>query len=636
MPAVKRSCSTSFGTRSTPQQGLWLTQRLYQLYEHAIRHDGEVSIGLGVELYRAVIAKLQGELDGDDSNHRQTMIRRLVSVFRAAHDKKINSATRDFVTFSGERLPGVLRRQINDYQSIVGSVAEAMRYVAGPREALGFLIHSMAHEPRWFEYTRQDGWNQHAWQLSRWRTEVDDLGDLEAPLLAIVTKELRRELETRESHNRYMYWRDYSHFWEAKKDAFLRTAETVYAQRRQSGAAVEYVARYVADGLDNRPRAIEMLMVAWGDGILDESGQSRLVDLLHREERFRESISVLQPMVEKWPENMDHRTRLMHAYFRTRRPDDLLTLLEQTDTYFHADGRWNENAMSQLAHSCLNNELYEQSVKYYTEVIPLHKRTQPGRGIGGGALSYYCVHLARAYAGLGKTAEAVDAASEAVVSWGTRQNERRDALESLVDVLRQAKDLDQYVQALDRETRESGLDKPIVRKAIGQVYLGKMKYAKAITQLKLAAQLQPNDAETHRKLIECLDAQGDGSGAIAQSLASLQLSPRDIGLYKKSWNAVRRSRSNRRGGTGLHFDSGSAAARIRGSRDVGRDSPGAGSLGGRGWRVGASREDPLARTDRSAASGGRSNTSEAMERRPGNRRTAQGTVMATAVRQRIR
>ena len=134
---------------------------------------------------------------------------------------------------------------------------------------------------------------------------------------------------------------------------------------------------------------------------------------------------------------------------------------------------------------------------------------------------------------MGKTAEAVDAACEAVVSWGPRQQARQEALKSLSQVLRQAKNLEQYVQTLDREAEETGSDKPVVRKALGIVLAEKQQWAKAIGQLKIAIQLQPNDAETSTKLIECYDAQGDKQAAIDQLLASLESNPRDIELCRK-------------------------------------------------------------------------------------------------------
>ncbi len=344
-----------------------------------MRDDAAVSLGQGTLLYQALTNRLQSDLDHPDPHHRRQLIDRLVSVYRTAQDVKIGAPAEELVAFSRDKLPVVMKRQVNDYQGTIGRIAQAVYELAGPREGLAFVIRSIQSEPRWFTYSGQDGWSEHWYRLSQWRKEVPDLSDLEEPLLAIVTNELRRDLESRESRSRVIYWQHHAHFWEAKSAVFTRTAETVYAQRKTSGEAVKYIAQYLANGLGNYPRAIDMLAAAVRETSLDASGQSQLAEYLHHEQRFEESILVLEPLVERVPENIAYRTLLMRAYYQTRRNRELLKLLEQTDQYLHEVNRWTEETISQLAASCLDNHLYEQSVKYYTELIPLHKRLQPDR-----------------------------------------------------------------------------------------------------------------------------------------------------------------------------------------------------------------------------------------------------------------
>ncbi len=133
---------------------------------------------------------------------------------------------------------------------------------------------------------------------------------------------------------------------------------------------------------------------------------------------------------------------------------------------------------------------------------------------------------------LGKTPEAVEAACGAIVSWTQADEDRQLARDTLKGVLRQAEDLDAYVAQLDRQEAETGLDNPLARKTIGQVYLEQQKFPQAVSALQTAAQLQPNDAETHRLLIQCFDMQQDKQGAVAQMLRTLEVSRRDIQLYR--------------------------------------------------------------------------------------------------------
>ena len=209
----------------------------------------------------------------------------------------------------------------------------------------------------------------------------------------------------------YHQQNDSNRFWKEKEADFAKTAEDVLNERSQSGAAVQYIADYFYWGLGHTKRAIDVLFAAHKQKLLDDDGQVKLVDFLHRERRFGESIAVLVPLVERRPENLEYRVLLMHAYFRTTRQTELLALLKQTDAFFHKQDRWGEHALARLAESTLQNELYEQSAAYFKELIPLHEHTHEGRGIGNGILAGYYDGLANAYAGLKKTPEAVEAAA---------------------------------------------------------------------------------------------------------------------------------------------------------------------------------------------------------------------------------
>jgi Flp pilus assembly protein TadD len=510
------------------QQRRWLIERLDNLYLHALQNGGEVSLGKNLALYHALNAKVQKDLADTDQNHRYQLLTLLCQVYRTAYDKKLPGTVADLQTFAFAVLPPLLKRQTNNHDAIVSTVANTVGDLAGPRDGIVFLLNEIEGEPRWLRYTGQDGWSRHATTLADWRRQAKDLGDVENRLLKLVLKELRHDLETRQPRNRVIYYLGNNRYWKEKAADFAKTAEAVLAERRQSGAAVQYIADYFYWGLDRPKRAIEILFVAYNQKLLDETGEAKLVDFLRRESRYGESIAVLQPLVERRPENLEYRVLLMHAYFRTDRKVELLALLKQTDTFFHEKGRWGGHPLSRLAQSTLQNELYDQSVAYFKELIPLHERTQPGRGIGNGTLAGYYVGLSYAYAGLKKTPEAVEAAGGAMVAWGARRDGRTKELETLKQVLLRSPDLDAFVAHFDKQKQDSA----IVRKALGQAYHDKKQYAKAIKQLELAAALQPNDAEIWQLLVASLDATGDKEGAIRQLLQAVQLSRRDLKLYE--------------------------------------------------------------------------------------------------------
>ncbi|MCA9238647.1 MAG: hypothetical protein KDA37_00530, partial [Planctomycetales bacterium] len=519
-------------------QRLWLRLRLYRLYRGALANEGTVSLGTGAELFHAVQRDLQQELDTPDHNHRHALVDEMCNIYATASEKKLPGYEQDLKTFAYKRMPEVLKIQTSNFQNMVQRVADTLRSILGPGEGLRFLITCLENEPTWYRYSNQDGWRQFGWQVANWRKEAQDAGqfhgDIEPRLIAIVLRELRADLETRSSTNRCLYHRDYhgSYYWESKEALFEREAEEVYRERKHSGVAVKYLADYLHHGTHSYRRAIAMLFVADRDGLLDEQGRATLVRYLHEQNRYGESIALLTDLMELRPENLEYRTRLMHAYFRTDRGEELRAVLTDTDKFFHQANRWGEGPLAALAASCLENQLYKESAAYCEELIPLHQRTQPNRGVGNGALSGYYANLARAYAGLGDTAKAVDAACGAIVSWGTNEPSRRYAIDALHDILAQSEDLDGYVVELDRQVEETGLDNPIVRKQLGRVYSEKAQYGHAIEQLKLARNAQPNDAETPRLLVECCDKREDRRGAITQLLYSIGLSPRNIDLYQ--------------------------------------------------------------------------------------------------------
>jgi tetratricopeptide (TPR) repeat protein len=520
------------------QQTFWLVERLYQLYDGAIGNDGDVSLGRGGELYRAVEKKLRGELSTPDQNHRYNLVTRLNAIYRTAHNKKLEGVADDLRDFASHQLPDLLKQQTNNYTSIVSDTANALHDVAGPRDGLAFLVGRIGNEPGWFRLNNQDGWSQYCWTIAQWREQVQDLGDVEKPLLKIVCDELRRDLHSRQQRNRVIYWKHIGNYWSVKEADFARTAEEVWAEDKQSGAACQYIAEYLYWGLDHFGRAIEILQDAHRREVLDEGGQSRLVEFLRGQNRFAETVPILEPLVARRPDNLQYRVWLMNAYFKTAQPRKLADLLKKTHDYFHNDGRWNENAMAMLGRSCLENEIYQKAVDYLAEAIDLHQRTAPNRGIGDGTLSGYYGDQGRAYAGLKKTPEAVDAAAAAVVSWGQNIGNRNNALNSLRDVISAAPDLDGYVRLLDKQAAKTGQENPILRKAIGQVYRQRNAFRKAIEQLRIAAEVQPGDAETYQALVECYDRDGDQQGAVQQLLAWRQLAVRDIKLYEDLGNRL--------------------------------------------------------------------------------------------------
>lgn len=514
------------------EQSLWLAQQLDETYHRALQQGGTVALGSGQELYRALVARLLERLQTPEPGYRYALVSRLCQVYRTAQDQKLAGVVGDLRTFAFTFLPEALRTQDHNHDALVSTVASTVHDVAGPREGLSFLVERLERAPGWYIYSGRHGWSQQGHTLSVWRKEVKDLGELEARLLRLVVAELRRDLETQQGNQRNLYYRHNEYFWEEKADVFAQTAEAFLAEHPGSEAVVRQVATYLYRGLDRPARAIEILQQAHRQRPLSESGQVELVSYLHERGRHPDSLAILQPLVAQRPDNMEYRVLLLRAYARADRPAELRALLRATDAHFHQGERWTVTHLAQLAGVCLEAGLHAEAVAYYQELIPRYKQ-QLTRQVGDATLSGYYMGLARAYAGLGKTPEAVDAAGAAVVAWGRDHHDRTRALETLQQVLRDAPNLDAFAAQLDRQAAETGQDRPVVRKAMGQVYLDRQEFARAMRQLQLAVELQPGDAETHQLLVAAHDKQGDPAGAAQQLVRWTQLSRRDVKLYQE-------------------------------------------------------------------------------------------------------
>ena len=128
--------------------------------------------------------------------------------------------------------------------------------------------------------------------------------------------------------------------------------------------------------------------------------------------------------------------------------------------------------MAALASSCLENQLFEQSVDVLQELIPLHQRTAAATAASATArCPQYYLNLAQAYAGLKKTAEAVEAACGAIVSWGPRHDRRAEALQRCRKCCASARPGRLRRRSWTSRSPRPACNNPLVRKALGQVYL---------------------------------------------------------------------------------------------------------------------------------------------------------------------
>ena len=536
-PAAEALWLTELAAGHPQERQLWLVRQLHECYRDAVLARAEVSLGRGEALYPAVVESFRRELGRrTHEDHARQLIELLCQLWQQAHkDLRRPEAVSDATRFAFSELPAVLGLyQYREGQQMVMQMAECLERVRGDRTALEFLTVRAETEPSWLRLAGQDFWPRHSWRFAQMRAGAGPLpAELDARVLAVFLTELRRDLRSGQGTGRAGYHQNVGHYWKEKRADFLRVALEVLVERRDSGMLVAHIAEYLYRGLSAADEAIAGLLDAWRRDLLDIAGRRLLAEFLQEQKRWAESLPVVTGLIEDEPAASDLRGRLVRALFHTEGRQAAASALERAETDLRELEAWNEEATSTLAVACGDCELLEQAVRLWDEAIALHTRNAPRRGVGDGTLSMYWRTKAEVLSRLGRTLDAVDAAAGAVVAWGGSVDGRARDLEMLRRVLSEAEDLEGYVAHLDAEVAASGLENPILRKAIGQVLLERRHFEQAAAQLRAALEVQPDDAETADLLVAACDGMKKPELAAEALLERARSAAHDVELYTR-------------------------------------------------------------------------------------------------------
>ncbi|MBN2492788.1 MAG: hypothetical protein JXQ29_18210, partial [Planctomycetes bacterium] len=529
------SClETELATELLPAYRDWCRERLFRVWVTALNGEGAVSFGTGEALYREARKRIEASIWKDSPERLPSTVSIFCALHRAAERKAgVRAAGDDLVRFSNEKLPELLTLAHTDASRLVGAVAGELVELRGPPAGIRLVLDSLDREPRWFARAGQGGWRAYGSMLARWRSEARELGELEPRLLRVVLAELERDLRSLESWNRSIYWHGNRYFWASKRDEFAAVASRVIELEPDSSARLLYAANYLWDGLGLRDRAIGVLLGAEGRGVLREDSRHQLVVWLHEERRYQESLPILEALRAARADHFGYRTLAVSALHETAQDEAARALLDETVQRLKKLEQWHESALAELAGTARQCGFHDRAIALYEELIPLHQRTHRNRGIGSGTLSSYYGWLAEAYVATGKSDQAVDAASAAVVAWGPSSENRNRALRALRRVLERIGDLEAWVAGYERKAAESGLDAPVIRKLLGLVYLDRHNTKEAIRQLTIARELEPEDDAIHEALVKAFDAADDAQGAAEALFASIRMAPMNLALYRE-------------------------------------------------------------------------------------------------------
>jgi tetratricopeptide (TPR) repeat protein len=518
------------------EQRQTLQDMLWNLYNHALEHRGEVSLGKGPELLQAISKYGLERINAEGTEQRRyEAVNRYVQTIDIARRNKIDGAAEFLKTFLFTELGKILPKQSAHYSNTATAPLNVTRELLGPVLTLQYGIERMEQWPRWMNLGWNNSWQTFGHEIAQQREIAAekklDYAHLSDRLLKLVVENLRHELRTGDVRSGYMYHRGYG--WREKFPVFLEVANELYREYKDSGRRVYYIAGYVWDSLEKRDRAIEMLLEAEDRGVLDLSGQLRLVEYLRHQKRYPETIDLLVKLSKRYPDAMTYRAQLIEAYHFAKRPEQARQTLQAAEEHFHAGGRWTDSNIATLAQALLEAEMPQRAAELFQEAITLRIRAVNNRTLNDQTLSSWYQQLARTYTKLKKTALAVEAASGAIMCWGSTHQYRTEAMSTLEQVLSQATDLPEYIKQHDAETAKTGRDSPLLRKQIGKVLQSRGKHEEAVAQFQLAKELQPNDREIYEHLLQCLDALQRPEEGTRVLLAQLDMNRHDLKLYEQ-------------------------------------------------------------------------------------------------------
>ena len=543
---------TAVGKNLDVQDGLrpledWLETRLDRLYLDTLASKkGIVSLGSGKELYQAVYERLLKQLDKYKSGERRYAILRSINeCFRRGIKIKGTKqmVKTDLRLFATDRLPVELKGKSN-YREIVELFAESMRAFHGKKAATEFLLDRIDEQPRWLKHSNSNQWH-YANRLSKWAYEP--LGDeIEKRAKKFALAELENALRTRTlnyeyhvttSHWNYSFYQPGSqHFFSRWKKDFLSTAEKAWEESNNTGKRIMLIAYYV-NSLGEQDRAYEMMLFGYDNGLLDEDQVIDFVQLLHRQQRYAESIPILRKELKR-RKTLTHYQLLMTTYYEVNKPEKLADVYGEViaELFPENEDFYNHGSAFKLARTCQNVSLHKEAAFLLEKAV--ERRRKEVSGVDNNLSEYY-LHLSQARTELGQLEKAIDAANAAITVDNRRDQEFESRVGNLEEILSRLmsdespfkENIDDVIAMADRQEQESGLGNYIFRNAIGNACYNYDELEKAIDQLTQALELQPNDRKIMKRLVSCFDMQNDDRNAVDTLINLTKLNRRDTELY---------------------------------------------------------------------------------------------------------
>ncbi|MCE9638471.1 MAG: hypothetical protein K8T90_22450 [Planctomycetes bacterium] len=519
-------------------QRQWYERRIFQLWANCLAGDGTVSLGSKADLYRAARDRMERAFFVHAPDQLDDLLRIVCTLHSTAHKHvRIPGVGDDLLRFARGALVEAMPRVGQQATNLVQVVSETIHEIAGPLPALTYMVERIEAEPTWrARRGRQGGWASYGYRMAEWRREQPAIGDIEPRLLAIVLRELERDLSTVQGNWRHMYGSKNSReFWREKAGDFADVARKVIAASPEAPSVLLHVASYQWGGLGLNDEAIRTLEDADLRKALREDGRYRLVQWHQEMKHWKESLPHAERLVAERPDVLDYRVRLIRALHGVDRDADGKALVDATRAHF-ADlvaRKLSRNGVAAaLAKVCVECGYHERAAVILPEAISERRLATRG-GRGDSELSRLYGLLAQTFTGLGRHDEAVDAASSAVVIWGFSDDNRQGSLMGLRDAIAGVPDLAAWTAKWEADVAATGLDAPVIRLALAEVHMKRKEPDAALRHLVVARRHTPDDPTVHAQIVRAAEMKKDAAGVADALAASIEALPKQPDLYPR-------------------------------------------------------------------------------------------------------
>ncbi len=503
--------------------------RLDDVYVQCLSGGGSVSLGSGDDLFTAAKARLLGRLDAEPPWVRPGLASSYCALHRAANKAGVGRPLESLRRFAVGPLPGLLDGLPTLHQGVLYTVADTLADLGGPIDALRLTVSRCTTEPAWHARVGQDVWNQLAWSMAEWRSKCGSrLDDVEAPLRQLVLDHFESYLVDRSGNGEGFWTRSNERYWAALTDDYLTVARRVLELHAESTAICSYTANVMWSQLQRHSAAIDAMLALDARHPLDPANRLQLVRWLQSEKRWADSLPHAETVANAWPSNLEAQLVYVRALGATGHGDQARAAIATAEKRLDDAKALNPQALSQLAGAAVVAKLDDVAAPLYERAIRGRERTNPS-GADWWIAQWYG-EWAKVLAGLGRTDEAVDAASAAIVRWDSRQDQRKQAITDLETVLASIPDLNAWIRSYDAQVAKTGLDAPVLRRALGAVLVRTRDFEGALAQYRAARDLEPNDLGTWQQIVAMLDALGRPADACDALLGAIEANPRELQL----------------------------------------------------------------------------------------------------------